>query len=439
MYIVKGFATHSNFANNKPNVVNSFGELSTHALTYETDKGIYHSKDDDKITLYTFKTLNNNEYEELSADWLDHISTIVNFIYTKTLSAKEIWRDELLTELIEKFSDIGNSFYCGEIAKDNNYYCPEWVSWKRNDFESSIRIWFSDKSFLKRYDETTLVVVPALENVDDFFKSKKEVSELLSKQTPSVYAERVEKTRNNKPCTVTRVFEATWHDKRNFSDTLPTVWTVLIYGIKGNNIDSIKDAIIEHILNNSSHDRDEWKEVFPDIFKRTEFIFIPRWDKFAIPNRTTMKGIYSPVVHVNEVLEYAKPYLDKYREQWISQYISVFPHIYRSISMLVCGNEENRDSLYRITDVYPDYIAENSTSQDFNRMTEETRDWSEKITNMVIVAEHMDLYSDIPDNTNRLIRNGKLFLSQSIDNIQYLVAAKYNFESNNEENKGNNK
>lgn len=430
MKIIKGFATHANFANNKKNIVNTLGELSTHSLTYEMDKGIYHSSIDNRITLYTFKTLEDNDYVELDADWLNHVYTIINYIYGKTLAAKELWSDELLNALITDYSDIAESFKCGAIVKDNGYYCPEWISWKRKNVESSIKIWFSDDSFRRRYDDYSIIVVPALEPVDVFFKTKKEVQSLLEAQTPTKYTERVEKTRNNKPCTVSRVFEATWHNKLDQTETLNTIWTVLIYGIAGNNIDSIKDAISNHIISNSTHNRDEWKEIFPDIFKRTEFIFVPRWDMYAIPNRTTVQGIYSPVVQIDGLVEYAKPFMSDYSDQCITKYLSVFPHTYRSITSIVCGNEENRDNLYKITDVYPDYIAENSLSQDFNRMSEKTRNWAEKISEMIIISENMTDYSDIPDNMNKMFRNGKLYLTQSIENVQYLVAAKCNFFKN---------
>ena len=46
---------------------------------------------------------------------------------------------------------------------------------------------------------------------------------------------------------------------------------------------------------------------------------------------------------------------------------------------------------------------------------------------MLIAAESMDEYSDIPTGFSRVIRDDKLFLVFSMGNIHYLMVAKKNF------------
>jgi len=115
-----------------------------------------------------------------------------------------------------------------------------------------------------------------------------------------------------------------------------------------------------------------------------------------------------------------------YSDTHINSYSEIIAHHYKCLGLAVVGGAENRDSLYSLTDVYPDYLAVASTSQDFNRMSEASRYFCEDLENMIIIAEKMTKYSDIPSGYTRLIRDGVLYFVKSIGNIHYLVAAKSN-------------
>ena len=85
-----------------------------------------------------------------------------------------------------------------------------------------------------------------------------------------------------------------WHNPVNRQAELDTNWYVLIWGDAGDNIDSVREKIQDTILANSTHSRDEWKEVFPEIFKRNEFIIVPQWDVFSNENKVKEKAsLYS--------------------------------------------------------------------------------------------------------------------------------------------------
>ena len=68
-------------------------------------------------------------------------------------------------------------------------------------------------------------------------------------------------------------------------------------------MDYILDAIKDHILDNSTHDVDDWVEVFPDIFGMTEYIITPMWNRYSIPNMTLQTGLYSPMVNFNQDID----------------------------------------------------------------------------------------------------------------------------------------
>lgn len=428
MLVIKGFAQHIKFTNNQKEVINPFGEISNHALTYAKDVGHYAFDDNNDITLHTFSTKLNGNYQELSLAQKNHLFSVINWVYEKVLTRTRLYQDELGNNLITRFAATFENIKVGEIVDNDGYYCPEWVSFNfKNPAASLVRIFFSDQAFRRRFDEFEVLAVPAIANVDDFLKTPKEVKAKIDAETIETFSDRIEKVRGKKPDTVTRLLSFDWIDRTDPTNKIKTSWATIIYGGAGDNIDAQKEALANYILANSQSNRDVWKEVFPDIFKRTEFTFVPQWNKYAIPNRSIVEGIYSPVVQVTNLATTLKPYFHEYTQTHVNAQIATMSHTYRSLSLVVCSNHENRDRKFKITDVYPDYIAVNSLSQDWNRMSEATRDWSEILSELIIHAESMTEYTEIPEGYYRLKRNGKIYIGRAVDNIQYLVACKANF------------
>ena len=435
MRVIKGFVTHANFFKNEENIVNPIGELSPIGMTYVQNKGNYTFAVNKDITLITFNTTDNAVFLELTADEKDHVLSVSDFIYQKSIStAGEIYADVLLTELITAFQTSAESFKCGEIVTDGTYYIPEWVSWKIKSHDpmvenSVVRVWFSDSSFCSKFDDYKIVVVPPIKHLDDFFRTGAEVEQLIKAIDPTELAKRVQSAKDGYPETIIRVEVYQYHDPLNASRKVNTPWTLLIYGAQGNNIDSIKDAIIDHILDNSSHTREEWAEIFPDIFKRTEFVILGLWDQYAIENKQIQAGIYSPILRVKNFYEYIKDYVNTYPEAHVKEYGTAMGHPYKSLCLLTASSNENRDNTYLLTDMFPDFISVSSTSQDFNRMSENTRGFAELLFNLLLVAEEMGRYTMLPTDITRTIRNNKLFAVASYNNVHFLVAAKNPLEN----------
>jgi len=388
---IKAFASHSALRANSKNDVYPIGEISAYAITYAKDRGIYAKKDDEDITLYTFTSVEDGNYIELSDTILDNIFTIVTDIYKKVLLGQASWADQVEQYLIKTYASVANSFTCGQVIKSDNYACPGWIEWKINNQDTTIRIWFSDKAFRATYDEYEISVVTPIKNVDDFFKSRQEVTKFVADENdPISMSERGLIVRDYKP-----------------------------------------DTIKLTLMFKSIHDQDDWKQIFPDIFRRSEFIIIPRFDQFAIPNRQTVSGIYTPLAKYAEIVPTIKQFAQRtygYTDSHIETYASVLAHPYRSLQSLVISHPDNRDNYHYLTDLYPDLIAEHSLSQDFNRMRADTRAFAEALMELIIAAESFTLYSTTPANAYRIVRDGKLYLSRSFNNINFLVAAKANFD-----------
>lgn len=431
MINIKGFAVNRNMTSNVKDEVNEIGELSAYGVTYAKDRGIYSITENDDIILTTFLTKEDGNDITLSLEHQQHIIGVVDWIYNRSIKkGTEIYAHELLQDLIEQFATSAEYFKSGDIVYDGNIWMPKWVSWRMKDDakEINIRIWFSDDSFRRTYDEYEMTVVPPLTPIDDFFKTSNKVKQLLDARTLPIRTNEIEVAKDGKPETKIRTELFHWVDPLDPTNKIPTYWDVVIYGEAGDNVDSVKDAVIEYILSHTTRTREEWTEIFPDIFKRTEFVLLPDWTTYAIPNREIEAGIYSPLLKVRDIIPELAKFTPLVPEGHRNAHAEIMSHPYKSLMISSVSSHENRDNKFSLKDFFPDYLAQASTSQDFNRQSLYTRDWAERLTEMIIIAEEMTPYSDIPRRYTRLKRNDQLFLVCNYDNVHYLVVAKYNYE-----------
>lgn len=430
MYALKGFANHALFADNTPGVSSVIGELSNQSLTYSREIGQYVDDVAPDVTLVSFLSSADGTPRAIDPDFKSRTFAIVSWIYQRTLNnAGGQSATQFLEDILVAFQTKAQDFECGAIVGDGVHKIPEWVSWQDSVLgsENFVKIWFVDASFAIQYDEFEILVVPPLDNVDNFFQPGAKVQALLAARTFSQTIDLVQAAKGGFPETLVRAEAYDYHDPNDTGRVIPTNWTVLIYGIAGNNIDSIIDALQGYILSHSTHSRDEWKTVLPDIFKRTEFVLVPMEDQFAIPQRVVEAGIYSPFANNRRVLALLAEYAPDYPTAHVAAYAVSFGHPYKSVAIAAVGSNENRNNQYELVDVFPDWLAVSSTSNDFNRQSQDTQAWSELLEQMLIVAESMGPYTSLPAGMTRLNRDGKLFVVASYGNIHYLVAAKYNF------------
>jgi len=433
MYVLKGFANHALLANNTPGTNNAIGEISQLSLTYSQELGQYVNSVAPDITLISFLSALNGAAQAVDPTFATRTFTILEWIYNLALTESgQMFADVFLQAILTQFQGVAESFQCGAIVVDvNGHYIPEWVSWQDTGAGTPtpnfVRIWFDDASFQAQYDEYTIAVVPPITPLDDFFKTASAVATEVDAVTyPSLVAA-VQAARGNFPETILEADTFNYIDPDNLQAPLPTNWTVLIYGIAGNNIDAVKLALQTYILANSTHTRAEWTVIFPDIFKTTEFTLIPMWNQFAIPDRIVETGIYSPVANLVEVTALINQYASTYAPGQITAHSTVFGHPYKSLAVACIGSDQNLNNQFEITDVFPDFIAVSSTSTDFARMSQTTQTWAELLMNLLIQAEMYVEYGILPAGMTSLVRNNLLYVVASYNNINYLVAALSNF------------
>ena len=337
-------------------------------------------------------------------------------------------RDQILRDLLATYGAVANNFDCGQVlsTSDGRYSLPEWLSWKNVAYESGnnfCKVWFSDPSFRNQYDHfQNLPVYPWLP-VDAFFNGHDYVVGALASLTLKDGVANIERVKAGKPETVL------WGDTFDYVSPLnglhyPVPFSVLIHGQAGNSIDNIKESIVQDILANTTHTRDEWVAILPDLFKRTEVIVGPFWDEFAIPDSAMRTGIHSPVqLHVRN-LAMGIAIAPGYPAYHIEQNLQCTTLYYKSLGAVVIGGIESRDEKFRLTDYFPDYIVVDPNSNDFSRMSRNTTGWIEVLAELLLAAEEMTLNSTVPQGITRTIRNGIIYAVKSYNNVQYLVTAK---------------
>lgn len=431
MYLVKGFGINASTAINTPGVVNFFGEPSTQALTYSKEKGFYKNPTISNVSLLTFLCEEDGEAKALPDPQAHHAVSVIAYIYNKVISTKNTGYLilTLLQELNQEFTGEGSGFVGGLIEFESGYYVPEWIEWRHDASDTTFKIWFIDRVFLNQYDEHILSFAAPFITLDSFFSGGVAVEQMLAAITPNDIVSKIQDIKGTDPETFISLETYDYIDPFNDQRVIPTHWGVLGYGIAANNIDLIKEELIEFILSNSSRSREDWAEILPDLFKRTEFMMIPLWDQYAIEPRITTPGIYSPIASIKDTITLAKTLLVSYSPFHIEENMTLMGFPYKSVAVASIGNATNRNGWVNIAAVYPDFISVTSTSLDFNRMSERTKLWSVMIHELISIADSTTPSSSIPLTISRIERDGILYLSRMFDNIQYLVATRYSIEN----------
>ncbi len=425
--VLKGFSQHSSFVSNRKGIVNPVGELSAYSLTFSRDSGYYTTAAYPNVGLTTFTTKEDGVYKEPNSVLIDRVNDISNWLYQNTLhTSGELFSDQISMQLYDYQPNLIVDLQVGEMVTDGQFWMPAWVSWNDIETETYVRIWYADDAFRRQFDDYEIIICPPYANLNDFFQPGSVVESQINAITAPILFQMVDAARNKLPETILRSEPFEYKDPINVTRTVIVQWGILIYGPAGNNIDSIKLAIIEYIAAHSDAPQSDWKKIFPDIYARTEFTIVPDWWTYAIPERTTQAGIYSPLLSLARAAELMATYAPTYTELHRSQYTTTIDFPYKSAAMIMCSCNENRDQKFLLTDYFPDYISVASTSPDFNRMSGITRGFSELIATMLIGAETMDEYNIIPNGMTRLKRDGKLYLVATYRSVNYLMVAKSN-------------
>lgn len=430
MYSTKSFCNVLALASNQPGVVSPIGELTTYGKTFSKEVGYYHHQSIDGYELINLFSDTEGVKSAMAQTNVNQAISLVNHVVQATLTTTgELFFDETLLQLKQHGETIdAEAIDIGSMVQSGTRWVPQWISWSDAGTagENTHKVWLSLDAFINQYTDYELVVVPPFDDLDSFFNPGTIVENRVKAITPSQMIERMEEAKDGYPETFIRTDAYEYRDPVIAARRFDVYWTVLGYGLSANDPDIIREKLIDYILENSTHTRDEWAVIFPDIFRRTEFIFAPFWDKYASEQRVFDHGIYSPIVGQADPLTWLQSYAFGYSSDHIKASGQLMGFPYRSIMIPVVGHIENRDGKTKITDHYPDFINVGTDSTDFARMSTPTQTWANVMMDLIISAESLDNSTDLPRGTYRVIRDGKVFLAKSHNRVLLLVLAKSN-------------
>lgn len=430
MRSIRGFVTKSASIKNQPGIVSEHFELSPLALTYTRERGEYQDSDFVGDVLHTFKArnLDTGETYELPQTQVQEILAVVSEVLTYMQQNTYPYDTvDLQNTILTFFNGKIQNFVLGALHVGSERTVPEWMSWDSLTHpETDIRIWTRNEAFENQYTDYEIVTVPPVDLLDRFFGNYGDLATQLNTMTVGEMVERIQTYKGIYPDTYTRVYSFDYINPNNQAQKTSVMWGVLVYGKNGDNIDAIKDAIAQYVLENSTHSEAEWKVTFPDIFKRTEFLFYPRWDKIAIPNLTELSAIYSSASDPIETLQFARAKWNSISPAFVESNLTILPFDYKAITVLALNGISNIEGRRKLMELFKDYIPVSTSSLDFNRMSIYTRDWILMMVELIKIAETATEFTSIANPMRRVYRDGILYITRMYDSVNYMVAARSN-------------
>lgn len=429
MLSIKGFVTLSNYIDNEPGQTSALGELSTWSMTYTKERGEYTSNSVPGYKLHTFTVVNESLVKQsVPQQQVDQIVMIVQeAVMYATGHIRPYDAVDFRNTLLGSFFGRISNLVLGAFVDNGALALPEYIEYVSTEYDNNlVKIWLADQAFQDQYDEYEIEVIPPLTPLDSFFGFYTAAVTAIQERTLSDLTLDIQAIKDIHPETYLKLLEFNYYNSNNLNQVTKTNWAILIYGKAGDQIDKIKDALVEYILHNSTYARQDWAVIFPDIFKRTEFTILPRWDLMSIPNLSLQSGLYRSMLDPVEVVEFSLQTIDFYPDVWIEDNITILPVDYKALMLVVVNGNDNVFTNAKLNEIFPDYIPVSSLHLDFDRMTVKTREWVLLLQQLLITAETATLYSTIPGQLRRVVRNGILFISVLYENVNYLVAAKSN-------------
>lgn len=461
-YSLKGFFSFGALTDNDERAVAPLGELSVRSQTFSRDRELFTTgvagSNSTAITATIFSSRSTADGPvDTPLTIGDMLASMGAWMWNEAgngsfTSNPEIFRQALLAEYGTRIYDLN----VGTMIQQGTIWLPESVTFYvfeeqpqtmqamvadgRVDpspgylSKARVKMWLANAAFATQYDEYSFEFLAPVDTLDDFFKTRGQVEELVAKRTDEEVFLKLQQLADGDPYTLAKSIMFEFRDPTDPTYRLPTNWRFLIWGAAGDNIDAIKERLIEWILDNSEHTREEWAEIFPDIFTSTEFILIPVYNPMAIPNKTLEPGMYSPVVEVARANPLARKFSigTAYTDAHVDRVNTVVPTSYKTLSLLAVGGPQNRDGVNKFFDQWTDYLAIATSNLDFDRMDPVTQGFIGKLHMLMKIAEEMTEFSDIPAGFTRLKRQKTdgtvvMYVVASYENVQYLVVSKYSF------------
>lgn len=432
MYILKGFANISALRDNNEGVVAPLGELSPKGFTYAKNKTIHNLTAPEhqgiQLVAMTSKEDVGNIYTVPPGDVANFTVEIISWLYGAAVRG-DITSDpvQLQREFLNQWGVSVSLLATGPMVGNGSLFLPEFITYRIEDRAiNECTVWFSNNAFMTQYSDYEIVVIPTVKPLSVFLGTSAQVRNAALAVSPTIVQQDVDAESLGFPYTVQRSDMFEWTSASDRQDTVPIYWNTIIYGEAGNNLDAVKQAIIDYLLANSTEPESRWRTLFPELFASTEFIILPLWHEVAIPNLTIETGMYSSASDLTtlDILCERGIQGSGYTTAHVNAVRQLISTSYKGLHCVVVGGPDNIQGKVKFKSMYPDYTNIYSTHPDFGRMSLSTRQLSLRLSELYMLSEGN--LATIPVGFTRVIRNGVTYLSHSIDRVQFLVAVRSN-------------
>lgn len=434
MYNLKGFVGFPSLVSNAPDQVAKIGELSKDGLTYAKDVTLHTGASVPNTAFLSFHSVKDETPVDVDTATKDLVLKLSKYLLDQAVAGAIGSDPQVVRQLVlAEFGTVLKTFSTGKMITNNEIWMPEYVVFEMSQMVDTnrVQLWYVDESFRGQYDEYVIEVVHPIIPYDDFFKDPLEVIELLRNYNIDEKLEEAQVIRDQYPYTNLRSLTYDYVNPRNPTVRYPARWLALLYGIAADNQDFINDKIVAELLANSSHSREEWEQILPDLFKKTEFIITPFWQNYSVPAGILGSGFYSPTVDPRVEL----PLLRRtargpgYTSGWVDNQYELSVNAYKSLAFGVVGNPSNREGVVRFSKKFPDYMVVTNNTNDFNRVDPlTTGEWMVLFSKLLKAAETMDRFTSVPLGISRMVRDGVVYASAMFQRVNYLVVTKSSVE-----------
>ena len=435
MYNLYGFVEIPNFASNSPGTTATVGELSSWGRLFSTEIGQYKNATYADVQLVSIDSRRDDALVDVGLTYTDATLHVSQWLYDRSIQG-QLGNDvaAIKQALSAQFGASMTILEVGPVvAQSGRYYFPAYISLTLTNSgeENTIYLWYSDEYFTSKvpYPRYEMREVLPVTPIDALMGAPEAVTALLKSITPASFLSHANTVAGQKSQSNLWSNEYEWHCLTNSDITQQCPLGVLINGVAGVNIDYIREFLRNRILELSAHSVDDWRIVLPQLFKATEFLIIPLWDRKSLQNQDESTRLYSPTVRMKtSVLKaYTDRYMPEYSAQWLDENLCVTGSTYKNLAFLSCGNPDNYGAKYSFDEQFPEYAVVNTLTPEFSKIPGRTRVFITKLTNLFLVAEEATTTSMVPDGFTRVVRNNVHYITFTYESCQYLCPIREGF------------
>lgn len=411
MAILKGFASVPSLSDNNALAISPIGELSNKVLTYSKDRKIYSGIDTNTDTMI-FSTKDNAGLPVTITDTLGNsVASVSEFIINYSLDNPGNYVKNTLTGIIsDNFAADFDNFILGDFINKGTVYTPRWVSFTSIGNGNEIKIWFSGADFASQYDEYEIIVIPRIANVAAMASvtTVADLTALIAAGDDNYIIDAISVATSQHTPTAIERHTFQWVSPVNPANTKGISFAYVIYG-NGFDLSKIKLATINLLISTTGGVDTAWRVVFPSLFGDNNYVVVPHWDKFSIPNASPNSAFYSPVTKEGDNVEYGSLAYGVLNSSYLVSYARTTNSTYRGLVFTIYPEEDNVAGPVPFEVSYTDYFSVSSQSPDFSRLQGRTQDLIRVLDKLIMSAEILTNSSLLEIGVSRETIGGKLF------------------------------